>query len=139
MTGRVALAEKKACAPEPAEAHQRRIEDLEGEKRAYLELIDRFTADAQALEDEADADKNRAAAVRVSREQLDERIATEVPRLRNVLSLYAGSTKIGWLYEQTDRVRGRVTDATAGDVRPFDLDPKALSTVELADALWELV
>ena len=38
-----------------------------------------------------------------------------------------------------DRVVGRVTDSAAGDVRAFDLDPAALSPVQLADALWDLV
>ena len=41
--------------------------------------------------------------------------------------------------QQADRVRGRVTDTDAADVRPFDLDPSAMSALELADALWDKV
>lgn len=38
-----------------------------------------------------------------------------------------------------DRVRGRVTDPSAGDVRPFDIDPSTVTAVELSDTLWDLV
>ena len=47
MSERVSVAEAKAVAPEPAEAHQRRVEEAEAEKRSFVELIDSFTADAQ--------------------------------------------------------------------------------------------
>ncbi len=62
-----------------------------------------------------------------------------LPRRRH-LALYPLLTQLKWdLGAPPDRVRGRVVDARAGDVRPFDLDAAALTPVQLSDRLWDLI
>jgi len=58
------------------------------------------------------------------------------PLARRHLQLYRLLTSLTWDVAAPVRAKGHVVDALAGDVRPFDLDPTALSRVELADALW---
>lgn len=49
MTGRTQQAEKRATPPEPPEAHQRRVDDLDAEKNAFVDQIDKCTTQAQCV------------------------------------------------------------------------------------------
>lgn len=61
------------------------------------------------------------------------------PSFHSPASLTAPPRAAASSLQSKDRVRGRVTDPSAGDVRPFDFDPNAMTEVQLADALWELI
>lgn len=49
MTGRTRQAEKKASPPEPPEAHQRRVDDADAEKNAYMDQVDKCTTQTECV------------------------------------------------------------------------------------------
>jgi hypothetical protein len=56
------------------------------------------------------------------------------------VALYPLLSQLTWdLSAPPSRAKGRVVDAAAGDVRPFDLDASALTPVQLSDRLWGLI
>lgn len=66
-------------------------------------------------------------------------VADVEPQTRHQLSLYAHISSITWQFDNEDRVEGAVSDPVSGDIRHFDLDPKAMTQFEIANHLWELM
>lgn len=97
---------------------------MEGENSAMGEQLDGIR---QAKEKLAEA-KARLAEVE----------ATDVPKQRHLISLYANISNIRWDYQDEDKVKGYITSTQAGgDIRSFELDPARQSESFIVNYLWD--
>ncbi len=64
---------------------------------------------------------------------------TRVCPCRRQLALYQIISKTTWLKDNGGRVAGTVSDSVTGELRPFDMDPTALSQLDLVNKLWQLI
>ena len=84
-------------------------------------------------------------ALRIARSKLTEtkaRLAeveaTDVPRQRHAISLYANISNIRWDYQDESKVKGYITNSAAGgDIRSFELDPTRQTENFIVNYLWD--
>jgi len=139
MVKRVAAAERRATPAEPADAHPKRLAQVEAEKRAAEEYYTSMEQEAHSLDHMQAELKAHGANLKVKRQEIDAMAMEEVPRTKHELSLYAHISKISWHYEVTDRIRGRVNAHERKDVHPIDFAVDDRTPYQLANDLWNLI
>jgi len=139
MVKRVADAEKRATPSESPSEHQKRIAQVEAEKRAAGEFLTHMEAEAQALEHMQAELKSQNANLKVKKQEVDAIEMDDVPRAKHELSLYAHISKISWQYETTDSIKGRVNAHEGKDLQVIDYAVGDRSEYQLANDLWNLI
>ena len=139
MVKRVADAETKATTSESPSEHQKRIAQVEAEKRAAGEFLTHIEAEAQSLEHMQAELKSQGANLKVKKQEVDAIEMDDVPRAKHELSLYAHISKISWQYETTDKIKGRVNAHEGKDLQVIDYAVGDRSDYQLANDLWNLI
>merc|ERR1712169_34901 len=110
------------------ESKQENVLDEISKLNEKAEIMDRQMKD---LENEVILAEKRVQAAKQSEE-------ISVPKIKHALSLYANISCIRWDFNSTDRVKGYISVAGNGAVRPFDLDKHQMSEYEISNYLWNL-
>jgi kinetochore protein Spc24, animal type len=139
MTQAVDTREAEAAYPRAEDAHRQHVADLtraKAEARDGIRSLQEQIKDLQLQRDQLRRDLEELEA---RGEQVEELVAEAEPWTRHQLSLYAHVSKLTWQFDKSDRVVGTVSDPANGDIRRFELDPKAVPRAEIANRLWDLI
>lgn len=100
--------------------------------------IKRMEAENAGLSEQLEAIKAANAKLLESKAKLAEIEATDVPRQRHAISLYANISNIRWDYSDESKVKGYMSGAGGtGGIRSFELDPATQSENFIVNYLWD--
>jgi len=100
--------------------------------------IARMEGENHELAEKLDGVRQAKASLAETKARLAETEATEVPRQRHAISLYANISNIRWDYSDESKVKGYITStAGGGDIRSFELDPTKQSENFIVNYLWD--
>lgn len=100
--------------------------------------IKRMEGENRELDGQLDEVRQAKAKLAETKARLAEIEATDVPRQRHAISLYANISNIRWDYQDEAKVKGYITSTQAGgDIRSFELDPTRQSENFIINYLWD--
>jgi len=136
LTADVKKMEGEGRRKEPKEAHKLKLAEYEREKGMIERNINGMLGDIEDLKESMDQLVVEERKVKDREEDIEEETTVEVPRVRNMLSLYDNITRLKWVYT-TDQVAGVITKPT--EVRTFTYEPAKHSRYAIANELWDMM
>ncbi|KAK9829018.1 hypothetical protein WJX72_003437 [[Myrmecia] bisecta] len=139
LTERVHQTALEATPPEPEGAHAQRVARLERLAAEAKENIDELNMQSRDLQAQREGLKVRSKALRNKSDRIEEIVTESEPRTRHELSLYVHISKVAWQLDQTERIRGSMSDPACRDIRQIDIDPNELSTFDAVNRIWDII
>ena len=94
--------------------------------------------DNAAVKDQIASTEMQCAELSAKEQHAKQAEATEVPRARHTISLYANISSIRWDYNSA-LVKGFITSANGSNIKSFELDPSQHTSFFIVNKLWELM
>lgn len=135
----VNAAEKELSAAEPDEVHQQRVAELETTKKNIIRNIMQLEEECSAQETKLIALQSEAQKAAEDHAELLDQLRDDVPRRKNIRSLYAAITNIRLHSKPSrgDKITGYVALSNPPALRPFEYEDN--NAYEKVNDLWKLI